>query len=112
MSIKKVIEKKIIKIPSSDLDMERFVNDNREKLTEHILKRIGYAIDNNMESIELFNFTDTKYYVILYEKDYVTTLEHIFSYSMENELYENCQKAKDIKDKMINFVRNVKTTYN
>jgi hypothetical protein len=111
MSIKKITEK-VIKIPSEDLEMEVFVNDNREKLTNHILDRIGYAIDNNMDCVELFNFGKTEYYVILYEKDYTQTLEHIFSYFLENEIYESCQKAKNIKDKMINFVRNVKTTYN
>ena len=111
MSIKKITEK-VISIPSDNLDMEVFINENKENLMNHILDRICYAVDNNMDCVELFSFEKTKYYVLLYNKDYAMTLEHVFSYFIENEMYESCQKAKNIKDKMISFVRNVKTTYN
>lgn len=100
-----------LELPSENLEMERYINENKERLSLHIVDCIDYAIEYSETSIEVFKFKSTEFYVILYEEHYIVNLEHIFSYFLENEMYENCQKVKNVKDKILNFVKNVKTDY-
>jgi hypothetical protein len=100
-----------IKLPNSDIEIEKYTNNNRETIFIHIADCIDHAIDNSEDMVELFSFIGTQYYVILHNKDYLQSLEHVFGYFMENELYEHCQKIKNIKDKLVSFNLNIKTDY-
>jgi hypothetical protein len=107
----KLVRPKVMVIPCENVDIERFSSDNKRKMYLHIMKCIQYAFDRSEDMIEIFMFAGTNYFVILHRKDYISSLEHIFSYFMENELYEECSKIKAVKDKLVSYSINIKSNF-
>jgi hypothetical protein len=108
--MKKSLNSKIIKLkqpfvcelPSSNVEMENFVQKNKSILMNCVADSIGYAIKKNLAGIEVFRFEKSDYIVIIPKKDYEENLDNIFECSMKDENYELCGKIKSIK-KMLFF---------
>jgi hypothetical protein len=102
----------VVELPTNPVDMENFVENNRQLINEMLVDSFDYAIRKNFTGIEVFAFKNSSYVVIVNKKDFKDNLQNIFDYSLENELFETCAKAKKVMDLMdkFSFVMTVKKT--
>ena len=94
------IRYQVLELPSNSADMERFVEENRTRINEKIVDTIDYAIRKKLGVVELFCFKNSRFVVVLNQRDYMENLNNIFKYSLDNEQFEVCEKVKKIRDKL------------
>lgn len=100
----------VVELPTDPVDMENYVEKNRSTINELLVASFDYAVKKNFGGIEVFCFQDSNYVVVVARKDFRDNLQNIFDYSLKNEQYEICAKAKkviDVLDKF-SFVANYK----
>jgi hypothetical protein len=90
--------------------MENYVLNNKTKIYDFIVSNIETAINKRWPNVEIFKFQETNFVVILNQRDFKENLQNAFDFSLENEHFEICAKAKKAIDKLdkINFVTNYK----
>lgn len=64
------------------------------------LERIKYAVDNNLEKVEIFNIFNLSLVVELERKNYKAVLERITEPFIKVEDYETCNEIKDLINKL------------
>lgn len=77
--------------------MEGFIKSDKLKLMDHIVSSIGYAVNNNLNVIEVFNFENSDFIVVLEYNSFESNLDNIYDYYISSEIYEKCGKVLDIK---------------
>jgi hypothetical protein len=87
-------------LPSDYEEMEIFIIKNKVKLTEQIVLSMQYALDNNISSIEVFNFANSDFIVILEKSNFIENLNNILNFYIENEKYEFCDKLIKLKKQL------------
>lgn len=96
-----VAEKYIL--PSDHNELEKFSKEFKIDMMAHVLNSIESAVENELPVVEVFQFKNSDFVITIGKKDYLTNLENIFAYFMENEQYEYCNKLvclqKTIKEK-------------
>ncbi len=90
----------VIELPSDNVDMEKYVEKNRAEINEKIVDNIEYALKNRLTGVELFCFKDSNFVVVLHRKDFKENLQHVFEFSLENEQFEVCEKARRVLDRL------------
>ena len=84
-------------LPSDYIEMENFIVKDKVKLTEQIVTSVYYALDNNLNSIEVFNFKDSDFIVDLEYSTFKDNVDNIFEYYLKTERYEFCNRVKKLK---------------
>lgn len=84
-------------LPSDFKSMDEFVLKNKIELTEQVISSIEFAIDNNLSDIEVFNFKDTDFIVVLNFSMFKENLENIYNYYISTEQYEFCGRVSKLK---------------
>ena len=96
-----LVEKYVL--PSEHSELEVFSKEFKIDMMEHILNSIDLAVKENLPLIEIFQFKNSDFVITLSDKDYLTNLENIYSYFLEHEKYEYCNKLiqlqKTLKEK-------------
>lgn len=87
-------------LPSDFFEMEKLIKSNKIKLMDQIVSSIGYAINNNLQAVEVFNFEESDYIVVLDHTSFEENLENIYDFYISQELYENCSKILSLKQKL------------
>lgn len=87
-------------LPSDFFEMEKLIKSNKIKLMDQIVSSIGYAITNNLQAVEVFNFEESDYIVVLDYTSFEENLENIYDFYISQELYENCSKILSLKQKL------------
>lgn len=97
----KKIKKKLpnIVLPTNNMDMEKFIVENKFELYKSIVDSVEYALDTKHVVIKLFEFADSPFVILLNQRDYRENLEHIFNMCMESEKYELCSRIKTLLEK-------------
>jgi len=95
-------------LPKKYDEMNIFIEDNKVKLIEHVVSSIQYALENKCPAIEVFNFENTDFSVIIKESSFKTNIESIFQFYLEKELYEFCGRVNKIKELLIPIVPEIK----
>jgi hypothetical protein len=80
-------------LPANFDIMDQFVSKNKTELTEQVISSIEYAINNDLTDIEVFNFQDTEFIVILNVSNFKENLENIYNYYISTEQYEFCDRV-------------------
>jgi hypothetical protein len=93
----------VVELPTGPAEMENFVNENRVLINEMLVDSLDYAVRKNFTGIEVFAFKNSSYVVIVNRKDFRDNLQNIFDYSLENQIFETCAKAKKVMDLMDKF---------
>ena len=88
-------------IPSEFKSMEEFVIQNKSALTEQVVTAIEFALKNNLSNVEVFNFSKTDFIVVLNTSTFKENLENIYSYYINTEQYEFCERVLKLQ-KIIN----------
>lgn len=89
-------------LPSKFNELEAYIQENKQVMTEQVICSIEYALDNNLNYIEVFCFKESDFVITIPFTEFYTNLENIFKYCIEHEKYELCSKIKTLKEK-INF---------
>lgn len=84
-------------IPSEFELMDEFLSENKLECTEHVISSIEYAVKHNLPNIEVFNFEDTDYMIIISSDSFKENLENIYNYYIESEQYEFCNRVIELK---------------
>ena len=72
-------------------------------MMEHVLDSLEHAIIEDLPIVEVFQFKNSGFVITLSDEDYLTNLDNLFAYFLENEKYENCERLvrlqKTLKEK-------------
>lgn len=85
---------KVVELPSDNATMEKFVEKNRIELNRRIVDNIEYAVQNKLGGVEMFCFKNSNFVVVINRKDFKENLQNIFDYSVNNNQFELCERAK------------------
>jgi hypothetical protein len=86
----------VVELPINAIDMETYVEDNRVMINEMLIKSFDYAVRKNFTGAEVFCFKNSNYIVVVNQKDFKDNVQNIFDYSLKNEHFEVCAKAKKV----------------
>lgn len=84
-------------LPSDYDEMEKFIVNNKVKLTEHIVTSVHFAVKNDLPTIELFSFDKSDFIVVLEYSSFKDNIENIYNFYLETELYEFCKRVSQLK---------------
>jgi hypothetical protein len=65
-------------LPSDYCQMESLIKINKIKLMEQVVSSICYAVENNLNAIEVFNFKDSDFIVVLDRNSFESNLNSIY----------------------------------
>lgn len=92
-----IIENKIVEIPSDNVGMENFILKNKISLMESVISSIEYAVFNDLKTIEVFKFENSEFVITISETDYISNVDNIYQFYLENEKYELCKRVVDLQ---------------
>ena len=87
-------------LPSDYCQMESLIKINKIKLMEQVVSSICYAVENNLNAIEVFNFKDSDFIVVLDRNSFESNLNTIYNYYISSEVYERCGRVLNIKQQL------------
>ena len=96
----KAFRHKLYTLPSNFNEMNKFIETNKIQMMEHIVSSIEYAIDKNLNIVEIFSFKNSDFVVTLPKNQFKENLENVYSYYIENEKYELCIRVKSVENKL------------
>jgi len=79
-------------LPSNNDEMRKFITKFKVDMMKNVVLSIEFAAKNNLPLVEVFQFKNSDFVITIGEKDYISNVDNIFNYFIENELYENCDK--------------------
>lgn len=80
-------------IPSEFKTMDEYVTKHKSELTEQVITAIEFALKNNLTNVEVFDFSDTDFIVVLNTSTFKENLENIYDYYIDTEQYEFCERV-------------------
>jgi hypothetical protein len=83
-------------LPSDNDDMRKFIKKFKIDMMETVVHKIKFAIDHNLELIEVFQFKDSKFVVTISNTEFIQNLNNIIDFYKKNEIYELCNKAEGL----------------
>lgn len=93
-------------LPSDNTDLQSFSKKFKLDMMEQVVSIIEFALTNELPLIEVFQFKNSDFVITLSEKDYLTNLDNIYSYYLNNEIYEHCTRVarlqKLLKERFVN----------
>jgi hypothetical protein len=101
MSRKKVTtikENEVMILPKDNINLERFIKENKTSLTEQTLSSIEFAIENNLQTVQVFRFDNSDFVITLSEKQFLENVNHIYDTYLESENYELCSRVVKLKN--------------
>lgn len=79
-------------LPSKYADLASFSRKFKPDMMEHVLDSLEHAIGQELPIVEVFQFKNSGFVITLSDEDYLTNLDNLYSYFLENEKYENCER--------------------
>lgn len=87
-------------LPSEFKKLEDYVVKNKSILTEQIVDSISHAIEKKMTSVEVFNFRNTDYIIVVGIETFDENLKNIYDYYINTEQYEFCKRIVEVQQKL------------
>jgi hypothetical protein len=85
-------------LPTDSVDQISFIKKNKDDMIQQMVNSIEYAVNNKLPYIEVFQFKNSRFVIILSSKDYLPNLDHALNYCTEKELYELCPKITKLQN--------------
>lgn len=86
-------------LPKDNDVLDSYVCNHKFELMNHVVDCIEYALYKNLESVDIFMFTSTNYIVTINKDDYFDNIHNIYTYYINNEYYEYCNRLSVIMKK-------------
>lgn len=90
----------VIELPSSNAEMEKYLESHRSEINHRILENIEYGIKMRMPVVEIFSFKNSSFVVLMNRKDFKENIQNIIEFSKKNEDFEVCRKANKVMQKL------------
>lgn len=101
MSKKKIFSKyKPYILPSEFSEMDSFIEKNKTTMTEQVVSSIEYALEKNLDIVEVFKFRKSNFVVTLSYDTFKQNLETVYNYYISTEKYELCARIKKIQSQL------------
>lgn len=84
-------------LPSEFDELEQFIIQNKNLLTNQVTDSIEHAIQNDLSVVEVFNFKDSDFIITLQSETFMENLNNIYKYYIDSEQYEKCKHVKDLE---------------
>ncbi len=91
----------VIELPATNEEMERYLDIHRKEINFRMLNNIEYAIKHRMSAVEIFSFKNSSFVVLMNRKDFKENLQNILDFSMKQNDYKTCVKARKVIEKLI-----------
>jgi len=92
--------------------IQKFLTENKPLVYKYLIKKIQYAMNNDIEKVELFEFPGegTRHVAVVREHDFEKVLMDAITECSDVEQYELASKAQQVlqsyRDKQINKLLN------
>lgn len=94
-------------LPSDFSEMDTFIENNKTIMTEQVVSSIEYAIEKNLEIVEVFRFKKSDFVITLSHETFKKNLENVYNYYISTEKYELCTRIKKIEEKLNTVLYNL-----
>jgi len=91
-------------LPSSDGELKSYVHENKLKMMDSVVNSIQHSVENDLTVIEVFKFKNSDFVITLDKNNFLSNMEQIYSYCMENEYYELCSKIKKVNVRLLKTI--------
>lgn len=86
--------------PGADYDRLIEIPEIKEIVIDELLIALDEAVNKRKKSINLFEITNSGYYIELKKTEYKTSLEKVLAHFIEKEEYDKCAKCRDLINKL------------
>lgn len=90
----------VIELPATNAEMEMYLDIHRKEINSRMLDNIEYAIKHRMSTVEIFSFKNSSFVVLMNRKDFKENIQNILNFSMKQDDYKTCLKAKKVMEKL------------
>jgi hypothetical protein len=90
-----------LELPSAFSVMDDYIGKHKSKLTEQVVASIEFAINNDLPTVEVFNFQGSEFMVVLSSSTFKENLDNIMAYYISTEQYEFCARVTNVQ-KLLN----------
>jgi hypothetical protein len=90
----------VIELPSSNDEMEKYLETHRHEINSRILNNIEYGIKNRMPVVEIFSFKNSNFVVLMNQKDFRENIQNIIEFSKKHDDFKICRQAKQVMQKL------------
>lgn len=90
---KKVEEFNPLFLPSSNIELEKYIGENKVKLMDGVISSIEYATKNELPMTEVFYFDKSEYVITVSKHQFKKNVEKIYQFYIDNEYYELCPRV-------------------
>ena len=97
---------KAYSLPPDFNNMEEFILNNKELITEKVLDSIEYALTKKLQAIEVFHFANSEFVVVLSSDKFQENIDGIYNYYIKEEKYELCPRIKTLETKISKLIKN------
>jgi len=108
MARKKKLVDSVLKnypLPSGEEELRKFIESKKIDMMEQTVASIEYALDNKLSAIEIFQFKDSEFVIMLCDKEFLPNLDHIYEYYLSNEMYEFCGRVQNLRKRLGTIVK-------
>ena len=101
-------------LPSDNVSLQNFSRRHKLKMMEHVVTSIEFAVKHELPMIEVFQFRDSDFVITVSAKDFISNLDNIYSFFIQNESYEKCPTVVKLQQTLKGTVFNItneKQTY-
>lgn len=92
-------------LPVGDSELREFITQKKVDMMKQTVDSIEFALNHDLPMVELFQFLDSEFVITLSDKDFLSNLEHIYSYYLSQEMYELCSQVIDLKNRIGNSLK-------
>lgn len=93
-------ENELYILPSPNGEMRTFISQFKVDVMEHVVSSIKFAIENNRDLVEVFQFSDSPFVVTISKKEFDSNLHLIEEFYSQNQMFELCAKVEELRNKL------------
>jgi hypothetical protein len=90
----------VIELPASNAEMEKYLEIHRKEINRRVVENIDYGIKMRLSAVEIFSFKNSNFVVLMNRKDFKENLQNIIDFSLKNQDFDVCKKAKMVLQKL------------
>ena len=80
--------------------MEKYLEIHRKEINRRVVENIDYGIKMRLNAVEIFSFKNSNFVVLMNRKDFKENLQNIIDFSLKNQDFDVCKKAKMVMQKL------------
>lgn len=97
------MDSNIIKIPSTNSELDDDLSANKEKYMDFIFEKFIelLKLQEIPKQVKIFKFDKTELHVIVKSSNYLSNIDNLLNYYIKKEEYEKCNKLTKLKNRIV-----------